>query len=94
MNNTLGKRISILRKQINKTQSQLGVLLNTSQDTISMWERDKSKPGIDDLILLSAIFNETTDYILGVEDESGNRSMSNFNNSFNNNTNSNIKVGK
>ncbi len=49
------------------TQSDLAALLFTSQDTISLWERNKSLPDVKSVIKMSKIFDVSTDYILGVE---------------------------
>ena len=49
------------------TQTELASLLFTSQDTISLWERNKSLPDVKSVIKMAFIFNVSTDYILGVE---------------------------
>lgn len=49
------------------TQTELALLLYTSQDTISLWERNKSLPDAKSLIKMANIFKVTTDYILGLE---------------------------
>ena len=63
----IGKTIKNLRLEKNMTQTELATLLFTSQDTISLWERNKSLPDLKSLIKLSTIFNVSTDYILGLE---------------------------
>ena len=63
----LGRTIKELRKEKGLTQSDLAKLLYTSQDTISLWELNKSLPDIKALIQLTEIFNVTADYILGIE---------------------------
>ena len=64
---SIGENIRALRIEKNMTQTQLASLLFISQDTISLWERNKSLPDVKSLIQLSKIFNVTTDYILGLE---------------------------
>ena len=66
---SIGENIKGLRVEKNMTQTQLASLLFISQDTISLWERNKSLPDVKSLIQLSKIFNVTTDYILGLEIE-------------------------
>ena len=66
---SIGDTIKNLRVEKNMTQTQLASLLFISQDTISLWERNKSLPDVKSLIQLSKIFNVTTDYILGLEIE-------------------------
>lgn len=64
---SIGENIRALRIEKNMTQTQLASMLFISQDTISLWERNKSLPDVKSLIKLSKIFNVTTDYILGLE---------------------------
>lgn len=66
---SIGENIKGLRVEKNMTQTQLASMLFISQDTISLWERNKSLPDVKSLINLSKIFNVTTDYILGLEIE-------------------------
>ena len=63
----IGKNIRALRKEKKLTQSELANLLYVSQDTISLWELDKSLPDIPSLVCMSQIFNVTTDYLLNLE---------------------------
>ena len=60
--------IKSLRIENNMTQQQLADKLFTSQDTISLWERDKSYPDVVAVIRMAKIFNVSTDYILCVDD--------------------------
>lgn len=55
------------------TQTELANFLNTTQDTISLWEREKSNPDIEQLIKLARFFDVSTDYLLGLEDEDGHK---------------------
>ena len=63
----IGKLIKELRIEMKITQTELAKKLNTTQDTISLWELGKSYPDIFSLIKLSQIFNVSTDYLLGLE---------------------------
>lgn len=63
----IGDIIRSLRIENNMTQTDLASLLFTSQDTISLWERNKSLPDVKSVIKMASIFKVTTDYILGVE---------------------------
>lgn len=63
----IGEIIKNLRIENGLTQTELASLLFTSQDTISLWERNKSLPDVKSVIKMANIFNVSTDYILGVE---------------------------
>ena len=58
---------SDLRKELKLSQTELAKLLYVSQDTISLWELDKSLPDIKALINMTKIFNVSADYILDIE---------------------------
>ncbi len=63
----IGNVIKNLRKERKLTQMQLATLLCTSQDTISLWELNKSLPDIESLVKLAKIFDVSTDFLLGLE---------------------------
>ena len=63
----IGENIKSLRLERGMTQTQLAEILFLSQDTISLWECNKSLPDIISLIKLSQTFHVSTDYILGLE---------------------------
>ena len=67
MNMNIGEIIKSLRIEKGMTQTELASLLFTSQDTISLWERNQSLPDVKSVIKMASIFNVSTDYILGVE---------------------------
>lgn len=69
----IGNRIKEIRKSKMLTQTELANFLNTTQDTISLWEREKSNPDIEQLIKLALFFDVSTDYLLGLEDEDGHK---------------------
>lgn len=64
----IGDIIKTLRVERNMTQTDLAKLLFTSQDTISLWERNKSLPDIKSIIYMTKIFGVTSDFLLGLED--------------------------
>ena len=64
----IGYRIKELRKEKELTQTQLAKLLNISQDSISLWERDLSLPTIDYVVELCRIFDVSADYLLCLKD--------------------------
>ena len=64
----IGKRIRELRLAKNLSQTKLASLINTTQDTISLWELGKSLPSIDYVIELVKLFNVSADYLLGIKE--------------------------
>ena len=64
---SIGENIRELRKEKGLTQEGLAKLLFVSQDTISLWELNKSLPDIKSLIELTKIFEVSSDFILGIE---------------------------
>ncbi|HGM3506375.1 TPA: helix-turn-helix domain-containing protein [Clostridioides difficile] len=59
-----GKNLKRLRKERNLSQEQLSEMLNVSRQAISKWESNKTYPDIENLMLLSNIFNITLDELL------------------------------
>ena len=57
--------IKELRKTLHYTQKELANLLGMEQTAISKWEVGKALPDSKTLLILSDIFNVSTDYILG-----------------------------
>ncbi len=64
----IGKRMRELRTDRGLSQAELGKKLSVSQDTVSLWEKSKSVPPADIIILLAQIFDVSCDYLLGVSD--------------------------
>ena len=64
----LGTRIKELRNARGLTQAQLGAKLHKAGSTVRMWEHYKSFPDADTLVILSRIFNVSTDYLLSSAD--------------------------
>lgn len=55
---TLGSRIRQKRKELNLSQAQLAQKMsNTTHSSVSQWEKNQSKPNVDNLYELSVIFN-------------------------------------
>ncbi len=60
----LGKRLKNLREEKELTQSQLGKLVNLSQQTIGHYEVSRAKPDLETIQRFAEIFNVTVDYLL------------------------------
>lgn len=65
-------RLRELRKKIGKSQEVIGGLLNISQSRISDYENGICAIPSDILILFADYYKVTTDYILGLSDNSSN----------------------
>lgn len=68
MENVTGKRIRELRNEYRLTQVELGGILSVSQDTVSLWEKGKSLPSAEYVIIICKKFNVSADYLLGLKD--------------------------
>lgn len=62
------ERIRELRENAGLSQMQLAKKINVSQSAVAKWELGKTEPTASALISLAKFFNETTDYLLGLED--------------------------
>jgi len=65
---TIGKRIKDLRKELRLSQSEFAEKLLTTQDTVSLWELDKSIPTTEFIINICKTFSVSADYLLGLQD--------------------------
>lgn len=61
-------RLKELMNETNLSQNQLSKLTSIPQPTIARWLNDICKPSIDCLIVLSAFFKCSIDYLVGVVD--------------------------
>ena len=53
----IGERLKELRKLNNLSQEQVAKELNITRQAISKWETDKTMPDIENIILLSKLYN-------------------------------------
>ena len=67
---TLGERIAQKRKELGLSQEALGEKLCVSRQSIYKWESDTALPEIEKLVALSALFEVSVGWLLGVEAES------------------------
>ena len=64
----IADRIQQLRKNQGMSQEELADRVGVSRQAVSKWESDQSLPDLEKLVLLSEIFETTTDYLLkGIE---------------------------
>ena len=63
MENSIGKRIAMLRKQNGWSQAELAAMLNVSDKSVSKWENG-GLPSVDLFPQLSKVFNVSIDYLM------------------------------
>ena len=64
----LSDRIQALRKTKGLSQEELADRVGVSRQAVSKWESEQSMPDLDKVIILSELFDVTTDYLLkGIE---------------------------
>lgn len=68
----ISSRIKYLRNEHHLTQKELAKILNVKPTTISGWELGRNEPSIDTLKKLSSLFNVSTEYLIGGEDNPSN----------------------
>lgn len=80
MNKIIGEKLKELRVENQLTQNKLAQIFHVSKTTICQWETGKQEPSIDSIIAIALYFDVSSDYLLGLEDESGARTATQINN--------------
>lgn len=85
------KRLKSIRKEKKLTQNNIAKILGISNSCYAGYEQGYREPDLNTLRKIAIIFDVTTDYLLGLEDESGAKieNLNQINNSFNNFNNNN-----
>lgn len=65
------ERLRELRKNRNMSQKELANVLRTNNSSVCDWECGRTEPDLDTLTYMAIFFDVTTDYLLGLEDETG-----------------------
>lgn len=63
-------RIKTLREQRGLSQAKLAKILNITRSSVNAWEMGVSIPNTQKIVELALLFHTTTDYILGLDDDS------------------------
>lgn len=64
----MADRIQYLRKSKGLSQEELADKIGVSRQAVSKWESEQSTPDLEKIIMISELFEVTTDYILkGIE---------------------------
>ena len=91
MKKIFGQRLKNLRIKNDELQSDLAKILNVDVSMVSLWENGKNYPEVKKLIDIALHYNVSTDYLLGIENETGAKTY--INNSFNKfNNKGNFKI--
>lgn len=64
----LGQRIMEHRIGSGWSQVEMAKRLGVAKQTVSNWENENVQPSIDMLVSLAKLFHVTTDYLLGLDD--------------------------
>ena len=65
---TIADRIQSLRKHKGMSQEELADKIGVSRQAVSKWESEQATPDLDKVVIMSEIFEVTTDYLLkGIE---------------------------
>lgn len=67
------RKLKELREEKQLKQKDLANIINVSPSRISEWENGKKRPVYEDLINVAKFFEVSLDYLLGLEDEFGNK---------------------
>ena len=76
------EKIKDLRTNTGLSQKAFADKLGLQFYIIGNWEQGRSEPSMSDIILISQTFSVSTDYLLGLEDDLGNKNINvqaNFN---------------
>ncbi|MDE7163537.1 MAG: helix-turn-helix domain-containing protein [Clostridia bacterium] len=68
---SIGERIKEQRENNGWSQAELAEKLGITQDSISLWEKNRRIPNTPYIISLAKLFKISTDYLLGYENEFG-----------------------
>ena len=63
------EKIKKLRKENNLSQSDLAKSLFVSRQAVSLWEKDKTLPSIDTLLLIKKLYNISIDELIDKNNE-------------------------
>ena len=76
MMNIFAERLSDLLIEKSISKRGLAAQLNISAQSVSDWSTGKVQPTAENIYIVAKFFNVTSDYLLGLEDESGKRNYS------------------
>ena len=72
------KRLEETIKTSGLNQKEIAKRLNISESNITNWKKNENLPSVEILYKLCIILNESADYLLGLEDETGSKTYNNY----------------
>ncbi len=76
-----GIRVKKELKEQGKKQTELAKFLQVKKSTLSEWLNDNNEPPMNIIPQIAIYLDVSTDYLLGLEDETGAKYVNSFNNS-------------
>lgn len=80
MKNIFAKRLSELIEEKCISKRNLAQKIGVSAMSISDWSTGKVQPTAENIYLVAQFFDVTSDYLLGLEDEFGNKHIQSYTN--------------
>lgn len=74
------KRLQSIRMESGMTQRDVYTKLNISPNGYASYEQGRTEPNIETIKKLCSIFNISSDYLLGLENEDGTKNYNTYNN--------------
>lgn len=71
MKNVFTERLTELINFSNKMQKDICLELGITRQKLTKWKLGYNEPSLDELIMIANYFNVTSDYLLGLEDDTG-----------------------
>ena len=68
-NKEFGRRLRLLRKEKNMTQSELAERTRVTRSSVANWETGIRFPDVDALKLIATLFHVSVDYLYGISDQ-------------------------
>lgn len=75
-----GIRVKKELKEQGKKQTELAKFLQVKKSTLSEWLNDNNEPPMNIIPQIAIYLDVSTDYLLGLEDETGTKYVNSFNN--------------
>lgn len=75
MINGLGERLQLLRVNLKLSQKEIAGIIGTSPSIISNYESNERVPSVENLMALAKLFHCSTDYLLGFQSTSSDKTI-------------------